>query len=298
MPKILIDILPAQGHLNGSLKLALMLKNAGYEVLYLNMKPFQIVLEKFGFPTSSNNQYERQFEISKRRFNFKFFINGLFFTSRKKILEREKLEFQSFKRFIADIKPDLVLLDDQNMLKAAYYKMCDVPVVCLDNLPESGMLENIPPYSSFFIPSKSLYSKLFCKVSWCIKTFQNNWRLTKIQLNSIGTDFYSATIRIAKQNNLQLRGQMDLKRGYGLGIKNIHHIIVAPVDFDFPHKVAENVFNIGPLVDIKREGEINRPRYNTLRKNLEDLKMKNKVSFYIVLWVQLQWRFSEERISF
>ena len=49
MPKLLIDILPAQGHFHATLKIATLLKNAGYEVVYGTDYVLQDQIEKFGF---------------------------------------------------------------------------------------------------------------------------------------------------------------------------------------------------------------------------------------------------------
>lgn len=280
MPKILIDILPAYGHLNGSLKLALVLKNAGYRVVYLNMGAFQTELKKLGLEYTTIEQYNRQFMIGEWKFSFELFFNKLFDFNRIFFKKSEELEFQLFKKNIHEVSPDLVLLDDQNMLKAAYYKMCNIRIVCLDNLPESCMSDNVPPYTSFFTPSNNFISKWFCKVLWFRKTMQNRWRLCKLQLNLVGTDYYSATLRIANQNKINLKKSIDLKRGFNIGIKNILHIIVAPGAFDFPHPQKVGIFNIGPLVDINREGEIVKSRYNALKKNLD--KYKEKESGFII----------------
>jgi zeaxanthin glucosyltransferase len=280
MPKILIDILPAQGHLNGSLKLALVLKNAGYDIVYLNMSAFQTELEKHGLEYATIEQYNRQFMIGEWKFSFELFFNKLFDFNRKELFKSEELEFQLFKKNIHEVSPDLVLLDDQNMLKAVHYKICNIPIVCLDNLPESCMSDNVPPYTSFFVPSNNFISKWFCKVLWFRKTIQNRWRLCKLQLNLVGTDYYSATLRITKQNKINLKKSIDLKRGFNIGIKKIPHIIVAPGAFDFPHPQKDGIFNVGPLVDINREGEIEKSRYNALKKNLD--KYKEKESGFII----------------
>ncbi len=280
MSKILIDILPAYGHFNGSLKLAKMLKNAGHEVVYLNMVPFQAELQKHGLEYVDIEQFSQQFALGRRKFNFKVFFKKLFEVNRSEFFKKENLKLQSFKKSVNEIAPEIVLLDDLNMLKATHYKLCGVPVVCLDNLPESCMRENIPPFTSFFIPSVTFYSNIFCKFLWFRKYIQNWFWLKKMQLNLIGTDFYSVTLKIAKQNNLNLKGSIDLKRGFNIGIKDIQHIIAAPSAFDFPHTQKEGVYNIGPLVDISREGEIEKSRYNVLREKLN--KYKEIESGYII----------------
>src|SRR5690606_23309602 len=123
---------------------------------------------------------------------------------KKEFFEFEEFKFRSFKNTICEISPDLVLLDDQNMLKAIYYELCKVKVVCIDTMPESGMIQNIPPYSSFFVPSESYFSKWVCKLLWVIKKITNKWYLEKLRINLLGTDRYSVACKIAFNNNINL----------------------------------------------------------------------------------------------
>lgn len=274
MPKILIDILPAYGHFNGSLKLALLLKNAGYDIVYLNMGAFQTELKKYGFENINIEQFSRQFVLGKWQFSLKLFFDTLFMINKKEFFKDEELKFQLFKKSIDEISPDLVLLDDQNMLKTIYYEIFKAKVVCVDTMPESCMIDNIPPYTSFFVPTKSFLSKWICKLLWMRKIVENQWWLSKLQFNLTGTDNYSVACKIAHQNNINLKSRTDLKRGFNIGIKGIKHIIAAPAAFDFPHPQGGGMYNIGPLVDINREGEIEKSRYNSLKKNLDKFKEK------------------------
>jgi zeaxanthin glucosyltransferase len=280
MPKILIDILPAHGHFNGSIKLASVLKDVGYDVVYLNMVSFHRELEKHGFEYVTIEQFSQQFVLGKWIFNFKLFFDKLFDFNRRELFKSEELKFQLFKKAIDELSPDLVLLDDQNMLKAIYYEMCKTKIVCIDTMPESSMLDNIPPYTSFFVPANTFISKWTCKLLWLRKIIQNKWRLKMLQFNLIGTDSYSTACKIARQQRISLKKRTDLKRGFNIGIRNIPHLIAAPAAFDFPHSKKEGIFNIGPLVDINREGEIDKSRYNALRNKLN--KFKEKESGFII----------------
>ncbi len=274
MPKILIDILPARGHFNGSLKMVQLLKNAGYKVVYLNMVPMKAEMDKYGFQTCSSTAFiVNPVLLNKRRFSFKIFTDKLL-SNRAEIENIEKKNFRLFQNFLNELSPDLVLLDEQNMLKAIYYEMCNIPVVCIETKPEPCRCENIPPFTSFFVPSNTLKSKWICRFLWFGKTNLNWYRLKKWQLNLVGTDYYSTACKIAKQNNTNLKKRTDLKRGYGIGIKGLPRLIAAPAAFDFPISEKEGTYNIGPLVDINREGEIEKPRYNVLQNNIDKFKAK------------------------
>lgn len=280
MPKILVDILPAPGHINGSLKLILMLEEAGFEVIYLNQDPFKDMLKKHGLKHISTNQFIDQFEFSKWRWDLKHFNYRLFGINRESFFNKELSQFALFKKFVKEVSPDLVFLDDQNMLKEIYYRLCDVPVICIDTMLDSSKNENVPPYTSYFVPSNTKMSRFYCEIIWFKKISQNKLRLKIMQLNLVGTDYYSTAKKIALQNHIKLNEIIDLERGCGLGIKNIPHLIAAPSAFDFPRPTKTGIFDIGPLVNINREGEIEKPRYNLLIKNLTDFK--NTKGGYII----------------
>ena len=121
-----------------------------------------------------------------------------------------------FKKFIEEVSPDLVFLDDQNMLKEIYYRMCDVPVICIDTMLDSSKNVNVPPYTSYFVPSNTRFSSLYCEILWYKKIIQNKWRLKLMRLNLVGTDYYSIAKMIARQNHINLNEILDFKRGCGL----------------------------------------------------------------------------------
>lgn len=272
MPNILIDILPARGHFNGSLKLVQLLRNAGHEVVYLNMEPMKAEMDKYDFQTCSSTAFiVNPVLLNKQRFSFKIFADKLL-SDRAEIENSEKKNFSLFQNFIDELSPDLVLLDEQNMLKAIYYEMCNIPVVCVETKPEPCRFENVPPFTSFFVPSDTLKSKWFCSLLWTKKVFINKYRLKKWQMNRTGTDYYSMVCKFAGQKGIDLKKRTDLHRGYGIGLKGIPRLIAAPAAFDFPHREKEGVYNIGPLVNIAREGEIEKPRYNILQKKLTQHK--------------------------
>jgi UDP:flavonoid glycosyltransferase YjiC (YdhE family) len=53
-------------------------------------------------------------------------------------------------------------------------------------------------------------------------------------------------------------------------------LIISPADFDFPSPAKSNTFKIGPLVDLQREGEIYKPRYAVLLKEIQITKSSKK----------------------
>ncbi|MGF1587311.1 MAG: glycosyltransferase [Bacteroidales bacterium] len=170
------------------------------------------------------------------------------------------------------MSPDLVLLDEQNMMKAVYYELCGIPVISIETKPDPCKFENTPPFTSFYVPSNTLISKWICKWLWFKKIALNRYRLKKLQINSLWTDHYSITCKVARKGGIDLNKRKDLERAFAIGIKGIPRLIVSPAAFDFPHQEKEATYRIGPLIDINREGEISNPRYTALREKIAEIK--------------------------
>ncbi|MGF1587358.1 MAG: glycosyltransferase [Bacteroidales bacterium] len=275
MPKILIDILPAMGHFNSLLKIVQLLKDAGYEVIYIN-QGLKAELAKYNLQSR-----ETAFDISpvllkKERLNFRKYLHKRIFPEKDKKLKKMREDFLAFKEFLITLSPDLVLLDEQNMLKAIYYEICNVPVLCVESKPEPYKSPNVPPFTSYYVPSDSFRSKCLINWLWMKKTIRNRFRLKMLQLNSDGNDIYSITCQIAKNHGIKLSKRINLERGYGIGINKIQRLIVSAVDFDFPHPDKEDTYSIGPLVDIHRESNISLPRYRVLIDTINRQKEKNE----------------------
>ncbi len=161
MSKIIFDVLPAMGHFNSVVKLAKMLQEAGHEVLFFDnglnaeMAKYSFNPIKIGFTVqpivlkgsdSNIKNCFRQIRAKKKEINFDSFI----------------AQVDTFQKYLKEIAPDLVILDEQNMLKALYYEICNVPVMCFESKPEPYKTRNVPPFTSFYVPSDSMLSRLVC----------------------------------------------------------------------------------------------------------------------------------------
>jgi zeaxanthin glucosyltransferase len=278
MPQILIDILPFKGHFHSSLKLINLLRNAGYEVLYLNMDTMMAELKIHEFNSCASPFIVKHKFLRIRRFSIRLFFNNIseIFTGRS--FQKFKNEFLSFKKFLAELSPDLVLLDEQNMLKSIYYELCNIPVITFETKPDPCKFNNTPPFTSFFIPTCTFLSNWICKWLWFKKIILNHYRLKKLQLNNLWTDHYSMTSRIAGEYGIDLKNRTDLERSFGIGIKGIPRIILSPAAFDFPHNGTKETYMVGPLIDIKRNGEYFNSNYSPLNVKIKKVRKNGKGS--------------------
>ena len=77
------------------------------------------------------------------------------------------------------------------------------------------------------------------------------------------------------ESGKKIKNRIELSRSFGIGVSGIPRLIISPAAFDFPHQEKEDVYRIGPLVNIQREGKITLPRYKTLLSRLESVKEKS-----------------------
>ena len=270
--KVLVDILPALGHFYGSLKTIEKFREAGCEVIFLNVGQIKSEVEKYGFQTCYNrSNLVNPLTLGKQRFNFQLFWDKL---SSRRLEKDESLQkrFCEFEDFIQSLQPDLVLLDEQNMLKAIYYEVLNIKVVCIETKPDPLFCEKIPPFTSSYVPSDTKASRLYCWWLWRLKIAQNYYRLKKKQINSLGTDDYSGTLRLARKYGINLKSRIDLKRSYGIGLRDIPRIVLSPVDFDFPRVMEKNTHRIGPLVDLQRRKYTGNPRFDCVLNKIKSVK--------------------------
>lgn len=280
MPKILIDVLPAKGHFHSTLKIASKLKNAGYEVVYGSDFYLQNEIEKFGFQC----YYLAEVSIAKVSFAVRFSkfhkLATFFFwlVSREKYLMSKKavVDFQSAVR---EIQPDLVLLDEQSALKAIFYEAINIKVITFQTKPDTRKIKGIPPFTSYYLP-KGRMSKLYCSLLWLAKLGNYKFNCFYNKILPFGQDNFSILKKIGKDFEINLTEKVDVQRSFGIGVKNIQRLVISPAAFDFPHPEKEGVFRVGPLVDIQREGKIDKLRYGNLLTRLESDK-ENSTEFTV-----------------
>lgn len=272
MPKILIDILPARGHFHATLKIASILKNAGYDVVYGSDFYLQSEVEKFGF------QFFYLSEVSVAKVSFairfsKFYKLATFFfwlVSREKYLMSKKavIDFQATAR---EIEPDLVLLDEQSALKTVFYNAINVKVIAFQTKPDTRKIKGLPPFTSYYLP-KGRISNLYCSLLWLAKLSNYRFNYFYNRIFSFAQDNFSILKKIGRDFNIDLDKKVDIKRSFGVGIRGINRLVISPAAFDFPHPEKVGVFRVGPLVDIQREGKIDKLRYGNLLAQLESGK--------------------------
>lgn len=258
--KILIDIVPAKGHIHATLKMASVLKDVGYEIYYALPAEFWQEVEKKGFL----GVQEIPLPLSKRERGLQ--ISGVSAYD----------ELGEIKKIVGCLNPCLIMLDEQNSFKAIYYRILNFPVVFFLSKPDTARYKGLPPFTTYTLPANNGLKNIYINFLWAIRFLRIKFSLLTLKLKTRGEDKYSICAGIAKKHGIKFHDQLELQRSFGIGISGIPRLILSPKAFDFPRAEKKNVFRIGPLVNVNREGKIDHPRYYSLIQRIEKIKNPKK----------------------
>jgi UDP:flavonoid glycosyltransferase YjiC (YdhE family) len=267
MANILFDIQPAKGHINATLKMAKLLKQAGHKVSYALPDNYWSDVQKHGFIGVSEVPVPHIKEAS---------ITLDSDNHSKYCRERNDDELADFRINLKQKRPDLVLLDEQNSYKAIYYQIISFMVIFFMSKPDSGKTKGIPPFSYYFLPRQTALSHIYVEFLWLSRVLYTRTYLLLTNILSGNRAPYSVCRKISKKYGINFNKLLECQRSFGYGVKGIPRLILSPSAFDFPHDEKPGVHRVGPLVDIFREGQIHNSRYETILLNIEELRIRNK----------------------
>ena len=276
MSVIIFDMFPASGHYSAILKMAKVLNNNGFRVVVSGSADFREKVEKQGLEYLITNPLLLIPEKSLKALG----QGRKFLESRKAYQSKQEEEWmENFNRLKTDIQalqPSLVLLDEQNALKAGAYVALGVPVVFFQTKPDTRRNTGIPPFTSYYLPRFTATSNGYCRFLWLSKGFMPAFRTICRKLKLLKTDDLSVLLRIYREIGLDWGERIDINRSFGVGIKGFSRIVVSPAPFDFPHEEMPGVHRIGPLTNVNREGKIDQPRYQILIRKIEEYQSTQK----------------------
>jgi len=281
MPKILIDILPAKGHFHATLNMATLLKKSGCDVYYGSGLSLKADVEKFGFPFVLLQAVPvASFNFAARTVKMRFFLDYLYEVLHPSALDKLKNNIEEFFASVAENPPDLVLLDEQIALKAFLYETMHIQVVLFQTKQDTRKIAGLPPFTSYFIPEPGILNTFLCSLLWQSKLRRYHFNKQFNRILSLGRDNFSMYVKVCGDYGIEIKKRIELARSFGIGVKGFPRLIISPAAFDFPHPEQKGVFRIGPLTNIKREGQITLPRYIPLLVKLEEVR-KNGDGFVV-----------------
>ena len=252
-------------------------------MVYLCSTELRSIVDKQGFEYYIFNPYiikpipHLKYE-SKGWFFLENFIN---FINSSRINEAFE-GFNKLNTLIDKISPDLVIIDIHKViLRTPFYQVKKIPVISIHTTFDVKWMPNVPPITSYFIPHESKFSFYYTSILFFLAKIENHLRYINLPIKYLWQDELSIIGKYYKQNfGIQLNKNIDFNRSFGYSIKNLPRMILAPTPLDFHTSVRKDTYNVGPLLEVKRENENVDSRYNYL---LETIKAgKTKVYSFIV----------------
>ncbi len=257
MAVILFDMFPAHGHYNGSMGLSKLLANRGHEVYYSCSSEFQqkVAIHNFKFYLIDpfiifpfRNELKEKGIVRFLLEN----ISGIFHDQNQRQIE-EKVKL--YDEMIAKLRPDLIILDEHFAYKSIFYWKYSMPIATMQTALSPDYAPSIPPCNSTYIPQKSKISEQYVELIW-------NWALIKQCFKKLKEKVISANTHSGKYNKLFAKKyefpfdqELIKRRTSGVRFKIIPSLVVPPEAFDFPRKLRENLYYIGPIINGQKELE-------------------------------------------
>ena len=270
------------GHTYSSLKLAMLLKDRGYRVVYVGLEDFCFPAKQQGFEVVVHDPVIvpsiKRLKLQKKRNIFLDNIINLIYDS---VIKEARQKLELFKCTISQIAPDLVIVDEEHAEKYFYYETMGITTISVQTMPEKTYEANIPPFTSYFCPTESsMLSKWIVDVLWLKLDMINLFRRQYSAIKYLGQDRLSITKRLLIEHGSTFSELVENKSSFNFCVKKGSILILSATDFDFPRKPIENIFRVGPIKDSLNINSIGSPRFQSLCSKLNTLR-RNSVTFVV-----------------
>ena len=280
MKTILFDMYYGVSHTYSSLKLARILKERGYRIVYIGNEKYCSPAIQQGFDFVNHSPVLvpslELLKMQKKRSVLFENLNNVF--SDKVIIEARQ-NIEAFKSIVKNIAPDVVLVDEEHTAKFFFYKLHHIPAISVQTMPDKNQTVNIPPFTSYFCPKpNSLASAFIVSFLWTKKKIGIRSLILFRSFKYMGQDALSITKRLIKENGANFSDLVSYNSSFKFCAKNNPLIILSAVDFDFPKQDQGDVFRIGPLKDIGNSNGAVSPRFEVLRSKIAKWKENGNCS--------------------
>lgn len=250
MATILFELFPAQSHHMMAFKTARLLKAAGHRVVFGSVHEMQEIIQRYGFefqviPFAVVFPLGQYVERKK---------HGIALPTPKERLEEARKNFKLFNQQISYIKPDMVLIDRHQMIgKSMFYKQLGIPITFVCVMPDPSKAENVPPFSSSFIPCDNWFSKKYISFLWFSNRLKGelaiiNHRILHSSINDLTV--YKALTKEFDVNSAKVRMPRNANE---IHQQTTPRLVLSATDLDFPRPEVEGVYPVGPLIDFPED---------------------------------------------
>ncbi|MFY9153854.1 MAG: glycosyltransferase [Prolixibacteraceae bacterium] len=263
METILFELFPAQSHHLMAFKMAKLLKDAGYRVIFGSVPEMQEIVQRHGFDFQSVKPWVVQPLGHKLLLKKK----GVPFPDKKERLEEVRKNLDIFNQQIMQRKPDVVLLDRHSMVsKSMFYKKLGVKVILVSPMPDPEPAPNVPPFSSRFFPRENWLSKKYISSLWFSEYLKRRLRIFKYQMLYPSLNDLTIYRQLASAMGKNPKDVKIPHDGSGYYTETTPRIILSATDLDFPRPEIKGVYNIGPLIDLPAdESKSTDARYEAMK---------------------------------
>ncbi len=278
MSTILFDLYTGIGHVHATLKLARLLTEKGQRVVYTGLETVCQPAIKDEYEFEAHYPYFiESADIKKAMMKRNFFFENLGNIFSSGLYSQSKNRIEEFIRLIHKIKPDLVILDEENTLKFFIYKQLQIPVLCVQTMVDKSPGEIIPPFTSRYFPTaNNAWSRGIVKILWTKKYLANKTRVILSSTAYFWQDSFSITKRIIKEPGHSFYDEFTYLSSFRSRVKKAPLLILSPVDFDFPREEKNNVFRLGPLKDFSAKETDDSTRIMALFEKIDNWKAKTE----------------------
>jgi len=278
MKPILFLLSPAFGHYHATYKLAMQLKERGYQVIYAGesiyreaVVPLGFEFREFSFSNLVRDRYSklRYFQLDAIR----LFFSNLFHDGAPMYEDYASASIQA-KEVVASIDPAVILLDIH--ISSLYLLLAQTGRPCFQicTTLSTGCVSMVPPLTSGFVPKGTAVFGLLTDALWWRHSLQTRLDYLFQKFIYLGKDNDSYLRKFARENGVQPNDFMANKV-LKTGKIPVPELIFAPKLFDYPWRTEpSNVSYIGPSVLMER---VERFDDATLRllQTLKDIRMRH-----------------------
>jgi UDP:flavonoid glycosyltransferase YjiC (YdhE family) len=189
--------------------------------------------------------------------------------SREAATARRILASTEFGTLLAECRPDLLLIDYELHTQiiraiAAGRRMMLLEYECSPR--RTGM---VPVPSSNLLPTGSPWNRLLVAGSWWAESCRRRLRFALSAVYYGGHDRWSTIRRLAARHGIDLRQHATRRHWQFLAYPALPTLYLSPWEFDFPNRIANREFYVGPMLRASRREPGVDPEYAPLIQRLE-----------------------------
>ncbi len=280
MAHILFITTGVTSYLNSSYKIAHQLKANGDRVTFISgmeRAESQVLAQGFDFillreeAEVIEQQEARTQQMPKSR--LKRYLNRAEQINLAKLRYDYELESRELEQRIAELQPDLLLIDAELSAPIIRAMVLDIPILLIEFHCSPRRATGVPILYSNLIPTGTFWNQWAMSATWHFTYLKRRLKFGLARLYYGGVDWMSTLRALARQRGLDFEAEFDLKQWHFITPYRLRTLIAAAWEFDFPHDSEYRNDYIGPLVMLKRQEAVDEPTY---QQSLQSIAAKKR----------------------